>query len=187
MQAGETVALWYANEQGETLCLQNETLLNGEYLFRKTKQFVIGAMTYSYDEVEDEDKSISLGDWRKIVGNSFSGSGVYRTIFNKPQSLGKKLLLDLGKVSHTCEVFVNGTSLGVRVFTPYQYEIPSSLLQDENVLEIRVTNTVANEVYYTKSFDKWAKWQVATYSNIGSEFDKDSLDGGIFGPVKLKY
>lgn len=187
MQAGETVALLYTEEKGETLCVEQEKFLDGIYTFRKTKQFVFGEMTYSYDAVQDEEKSVALGDWREIVGESFSGSGVYKTTFKKPENTKETLVLDLGKVSHSCEVFLNGKSLGVRVFTPYRYEIPSVLLQDENILEIRVSNTPANELQYTKSFDKWAKWQLSPYYDNAIEFDKDCLDGGLFGPVKLKY
>ena len=144
-------------------------------------------MNYSCDDLICDEQPVCLGDWREIVGNGFSGSAIYKTRFTKPRAIGDKFTLDLGKVRHTCEVFLNGKSLGVRVFSPYRYELSSNILQDENTLEIRVSNLPANELHYTKSFEKFAQWQVSTYSNIGSEFDKDCLDGGLFGPVLLKY
>jgi len=50
----------------------------------------------------------------------------------------------LDKHIHDCiEVLVNGRSLGVKAWTPYQWEGASQILhQGDNELEVRITNTL---------------------------------------------
>ena len=71
--------------------------------------------------------------------------------------------------------------------SPYQYEIQAETLQMENTLEIRVSNTPANEYVHTRSFQKWNDWQLTPYHSMEQEFHKDSLFGGLYGPVKIKF
>ena len=42
------------------------------------------------------------------------------------------------------EVLVNGQSAGVRLWAPYQTEITNLLKSGENVIEMRVANTLVN-------------------------------------------
>jgi hypothetical protein len=62
-----------------------------------------------------------------------------------------------------------------------------ALIQKENELKIRVSNTIANELVSTKTFEKWEKWQLSPYFEKALHFSKDYLASGLFGPVKLKY
>jgi len=68
---------------------------------------------------------------------------------------------------------------------PYRYELPAKLLHSDNVLEIRVTNTAANEYLYTHNMDKWPAWMLGTYWEREKAFLPDSLPSGLFGPVRL--
>ncbi len=95
--------------------------------------------------------------------------------------------LDLGEVRYTCEAFVNGNSLGVQVMAPYRFLLCKADLQEDNLLEIRVTNTAANAYQYTKSFEKWQPWQLGPYWNRQQIFREDYLSGGLIGPVKIRY
>ena len=60
-------------------------------------------------------------------------------------------------------------------------------MRKENKLEILVTNTVANQQHYSKTFDKWADWQLTPYNQKQNVFDLDSLESGLYGPVKFCY
>ena len=93
----------------------------------------------------------------------------------------------MGKVCCSCEVFINGTSLGVNTMSPYTFDIPADLLQTENILEIRVSNTGANEYLHTDSFNKWQDWQLTPYKVYEDVFHADSLAGGLYGPVRILY
>ena len=58
----------------------------------------------------------------------------------------KKILLDLGNVYETAEVFGNGISAGVRLCKPYVFDLTYSLKEGLNQLSIEVTNTLGTEV-----------------------------------------
>lgn len=188
LKSGEMVFLWQGgvpvSEEEHTYT--EETVLDGVYTFRRSRRFVIGDMQFISEEIREEEKRIELGDWAEVVGRDFSGSGIYKTRFSVPEKKSR-LQIDLGQVHETCEAFLNGKSLGVRVMSPYTYEISADMLQPDNTLEIRVSNTSANEYVYTKSFDKWKDWQLSPYHSIEQVFHEDSLSGGLYGPVKICY
>jgi hypothetical protein len=192
LESGETKAILYnkyekSYELSEIFECENSMELSGEYEFRKIERFVIGEMK-SYNEKLNEDFSkILLSDWKDLIGVGISGSGEYKKSFIRPKMLKEKLVLDLGKVNYSCETFLNGESLGVKIMPPYRYEIPSSKVKDVNELTIRVTNSVANEFTTTKSFDKWSKWQMSVYHDKMSTFEKETVSGGLFGPVVISY
>ena len=73
-----------------------------------------------------------------MVGERFSGTGVYKTTFNYNGE--NSLMLSLGKVKNSCEVIINGNSLGVKVYSPYNFKIERAYLKENNLLEIKVTN-----------------------------------------------
>lgn len=77
----------------------------------------------------------------------FSGTMTYKVVFDIEQSyLGKEVVLDLGHVKEFATVTLNGTEIGTRLWRPFHYVIPENLLlQEKNMLEIKVTNSLANE------------------------------------------
>lgn len=188
---GELVGLLFTDNElacTDSPTLENELTLDSDYTFRKTYRFRVGEMHYEPEYYNEESSAAILGDWCDTLGKDFSGSGVYRTVFTAPKVTGKAVL-DLGDVRYTCETFLNGKSLGLRVMPPYSYVIDASdfAADGENVLEIRVTNTVANEYFHTKVFEKWAPWQMTPYWLVQKPFFTEALFGGLYGPVKLKY
>ena len=154
MESGETSAIIFTDEDYETVTLNcNKTLnIDTPFTFHKTKQLVISNMEALMSEVEDSEKAVSLGDWRRFCGDDFSGSGVYKTEFELSDMVVNNALLDLGSVKHTAEVFLNGVSLGVKVMSPYTFEVNSDILKEQNVLEVRVSNSAANAFALT---DLW--------------------------------
>ncbi|MBR2343757.1 MAG: hypothetical protein IKA64_05840 [Clostridia bacterium] len=161
----------------------NSVELTG-FTFRRTNSFIVGEKELESRDIEETAEPISLGPWADRVGIEFSGSGIYETSFERPAA---GAVLDLGEVLYTAEVFLNGKSLGVRVMPPYTFELPSELLLDRNKLEIRVSNTPANQMQFTKSLDKWAPWQMTPYHERQLVFDRDSLESGLFGPVRILF
>ncbi len=188
MRSGEIFALLYSDEKydAEEDKKLTETMLDGEYFFKKTRQFKIYDMSVDSFDIEEDYVKGALGDWRATVGNDFSGSCKYKTTFKNPAT-DNDVVVDLGKVRVSCEAFVNGESVGVRAMSPYRFVVPKELLKEENVLEVRVSNTVANERVHTKTFDKWANWQRSPYELKLAKFEKSSMDSGLFGPVKILY
>lgn len=75
---------------------------------------------------------------------SFSGTMRYETEFD--WNIGEnRVVIDLGDVYETAEVIVNGESLGVRISTPYKFELSGTLKNGKNSLVIEVTNTLVKE------------------------------------------
>ena len=189
LQSGEMFIIMYTDAYVETspktdgICRK---LILDDYTIRKTKQFVIGENSSYSAGVEDAEVKVDLGSWKKAVGESFSGSCVYRTEFTLDE-VKENMSLDLGIVKYTCEVFVNGKSCGVKVMSPYIFDISSCVTKGKNTLEIRVSNTAANEFYFTKEFDKFEPWQLTPYHETAQGFHKDSLESGLFGPVRLIF
>lgn len=74
-----------------------------------------------------------------------AGTAIYETDFYKP--LGTKTVyLDLGAVYETAEVFVNGSSAGIKIAPPYCFDISALLKEGKNALRIEVTNTLGAKV-----------------------------------------
>ena len=192
-ESGEIFALLNTDKQiaeiDEEYLFTNTKSIDNEWKLKRVERTVIGDMKFEQQIFDEEYKSVTLGDWREAVGNDFSGSCVYKSSFNfnKEKTKRNRVIIDLGKVNYTSELFINGKSFGVKVMYPYKYEISSDTLSDYNIIEIRVTNTMANERLNTKSFDKWDADMLTSYQEKQRIFDRESVASGLFGPVILKY
>ena len=187
LESGEMAVVFNTDaflDAEECVICSKEYCVLENFKFSRSNRFVISEKTYESIDIQEECKETVLGDWSFCIGKEFSGSCIYETKF-RLNDCDNSLCLDLGEVHYTCEVFLNGQSLGVRVMAPYIYELPKDLLREENALKIRVSNTPANEYNYTKSFDKWAKWQLSPYWEKEKIFHEDSLSGGLYGPVRI--
>ena len=66
-----------------------------------------------------------------------------------------------------------------------QPENSSRLAKKENELKIVVTNTSANWYVNTDYFDEWKTEELSPYFDTELEYAKDSVSGGLYGPVVL--
>lgn len=109
----------------------------------------------------------------KNVGSEIS----YKSSFEL-NSLNPKAsyVLDLGKVYHTAEVFINGKFAGKRIFAPYSLEISQFLQKGKNDIEIRVLPTQLN--YFIG--------QALSENKHYRQFKKGQLmSNGLVGEVKI--
>ena len=190
LQSGEMVGLLFTEdilETQEKTEYAKEMVLEDHFTLRRTERFVVGSMKSTNEKICEEAESIALGDWETVAGREFSGSCLYETEFTAPREIGEKAILDLGDVRYTCEAFLNSKSLGVKVMSPYRYEILAEDLKEVNQLQIRVTNTPANEFNSTKALDLWPDWQLSPYWKTAKIFQEESICGGLYGPVKILY
>jgi hypothetical protein len=87
---------------------------------------------------------IEPGPWTDYALPTYSGLGVYtQSVSFTAEELDRRVLLDLGKVLVAAEVLVNGKSAGVRLATPFEYELTPHLQEGNNEIRIRVANTIA--------------------------------------------
>ena len=141
-----------------------------------------------FKKLKHSDKStpIQLGDWSYLIGEAYSGSGVYETTFTLPsEKVGKEGEINLGEVRFTASVYLNDQFIGTALMPPYRLKIPEGVLDKDNKLKIVVTNTSANWYIHTDYFDKWKKEALSPYFEAELEFAKDSVSGGLYGPVEI--
>lgn len=74
----------------------------------------------------------------------FSGTMCYETNFTLDKD-EDNILLKLGRVYETAEVWINDKKIGVRICPPYNFEVKELLKQGVNTLRIEVTNTLVRE------------------------------------------
>ncbi len=113
--------------------------------------------------------TIELGDWRELGLPHYSGALVYETRFEN-RGDGQNVTLSLGKVRGTADVEVNGVSVGVRLWHPYEFEVGPRLKAGENIVRIRVANTLGPHFQ--------------AESPTSSVFAGQDVSG-LFGPVRL--
>jgi hypothetical protein len=100
---------------------------------------------------------------------TYSGAATYSRVIEYGQH-GQRVTLDLGRVSATAEVRVNGRIAATLVAPPWKCDITSLLQPGANDLSITVANTLAN--HYSVGFP-------TPYA-----FDNQT-PSGLFGPVCL--
>jgi hypothetical protein len=140
----------------------------------------------------------TLGSWTYYNGDDyreFSGTAVYRTTFALPGNEGNGWMLDLGDVRESARVILNGKEIAVLISPPFRVKIEPSMAQEENVLEVRVTNLMANRIAgLDKKGVKWRKFYNINFPARREENRKDGLfdaskwpprASGLIGPVQL--
>lgn len=112
----------------------------------------------------------------------FSGTASYSTTLKKPQGKADAWLLDLGTVSESAEIILNGKALDTLIGPVYQVAIPDNLLKPENTLEIRVINGMANRI---ADMDKrGVEWKKFYNVNFPSRLPQNRGANGIFDASK---
>jgi len=84
-----------------------------------------------------------LEDWKTWGLEKFSGLLDYSKTIHIDQ-LKSRMYVDLGKVCHVAEVWVNGQSAGSRMWGPYVFDISASVKQGPNEIRIRIANLINN-------------------------------------------
>jgi hypothetical protein len=106
----------------------------------------------------------TLTDWTTSTNPGikyFSGTVVYRNVFDKPSAAPKRtpLFLDLGAVKHIAKIKVNNKEVGIVWTAPWRIEIPLEVLKPRNnQLEIEVTNVWANRLIGDEQEPDDCKW-----------------------------
>ena len=101
-----------------------------------------------------------LVSWNQHGLEKFSGYVDYTTEV-EISSDSERLILDLGRVQHLAEVWVNGQSVGSRLWAPYAFDVAKAARPGKNHVRVRVGNLISNNM------------------GVPSE-------SGLFGPVTLK-
>ena len=114
----------------------------------------------------------------------FSGTATYKTSFQwSPDRSGAEAVLDLGQVCNMAHVYVNGKDLGLLWKEPYKVDISEALVEGDNILEIKVTNSWGNRLIGDSALPlekRAAKTSWEFYSP-----DDPLPASGLLGPVRI--
>jgi hypothetical protein len=114
-------------------------------LLKLTGDFSLAPQGNGAYRIEAPVASFQPRSWTEQGYPFLSGRGVYRKRFHLPEAFeGQRVFLEPEMYDDVLEALVNGQSAGVRLWEPYPIEITSLLKSGENILELRVANTLVN-------------------------------------------
>jgi len=161
---------------------------------RVDRQYVVGEHDFEiHPTPQAAFKPAALGSWAEklSLGRDFSGHVTYRRMVSVPENMRNgQVLLDLGTVEYAARVSIDGRRIGNVLWSPWRIELPPLANRAEFMLEIEVSNTLANELTSQRVREAWAKqsgpgWP-SPYHEMTWGFERDSRGGGLLGPVRLQ-
>jgi len=141
-------------------------------------------------------KLVSWTDFGGEAVKIFSGTARYTVSIRRPEGRADGWLLDLGRVCESASVRLNGKELGTLFCPPFRIMIAQNQMEKENILEIEVSNLMANRIAdMDRRGVKWKKFYNVNFpprrrENRGPDglFNASGWqprDSGLLGPVKL--
>lgn len=141
----------------------------------------------------------ALGSWTDYGGaavKNFSGAAIYTISFQQPEGAADGWLLDLGHVGESARVRLNEQHLGTLIAPPYRIIMPKDLMREENLLEIRVSNLMANRIAdLDRRQVNWKKFYNINFpARLRENRDANGRftashwlprDSGLMGPVRI--
>ncbi len=121
---------------------------------------------------------VALGSRLDFGLRNFTGFVDYETHFNIfPKAANVKI--DLGKVLHMAEVWINDIKVGERLWPPFNFDISKAVQPGKNRIRIRVGNLMVNEMGLRDDLGELRLWGWRGVPPASS------FDAGLFGPVNL--
>jgi len=87
----------------------------------------------------------TLMDWKTLATGMDRFSGIIE--YTKSVNIDKvynRMLIDLGKVCHVAEVWINGKPIGSRMWGPYVFDVGGAVKPGSNEIRVRVANLINN-------------------------------------------
>ncbi len=144
-------------------------------------------------------KMKKVSTWTDMKGDAFldfSGTARYSISFKKPEESAQTWMLHLERVAESARVRLNGKEIAILIGPHYNVEIPPSMMEVRNLLEIDVSNLMANRIAAMdrKSGD-WKKFYNVNFpAKLRENRGPDGLfsasqwkprESGLIGPVVL--
>lgn len=195
LTAGTSCILQTRNKKFAGKIYPNYTIISTDAIIGNwTLSFVSGG-----PKLPDSKKMDPLVSWTTLQDEdfkSFSGTALYSIHFPKPKIIGDHYLIDLGHVEESAEVILNGKRIAVLLGPSYQMVIDQKQLQQDNLLEIKVTNGMANRIAdLDKSGVTWKKFYNTNFpaklaENRGADGKFTAIKwqpkvSGLLGPVTI--
>jgi hypothetical protein len=129
-----------------------------------------------------------LVSWTNLGLDWYSGRGLYSKKVNIPAdwlNTKTRLMLDLGKVDHFAEIWVNKKMVTFCPWGPYQADITNFVKAGENSLAIVVSNLLANKATWNILDDNLLNRSARWWHDGSITREKEKLESGLLGPVQI--
>ena len=159
------------------------------WTIRPVRRFDLKIRRIDQEFPDEKARPVKLGDWRKVLGEKFSGDAVYSARFTvRKDELARSAFLDLGTVKYAAQVCLNGQPAGSSMLSPFHFPVGDLLRRGVNQLDVTVTNTLANALSGEDTLDLWRKefGRIGSFEDRERDFEQESLESGLFGPVTLR-
>ena len=184
----------------------NKSIKGNDYPYFNLKedvQEITGNWTIQFNDggpsLPNTFTSNELKPWTECEGDefkTFSGTATYTIRFNRPLVKSNQYLLDLGKVYESAQVYINGKEIATLIGPDFICSIDDRVLKEDNILEIKVSNSMANRIIdLDKKNIVWKKFNNTNFparlkENIGSDglFNASKWEpriSGLKGPVTI--
>jgi len=158
------------------ISLDSDARLLAFVLDRKNDELVVAPFKFIVGTVVNKD----LESWYSYGIQQYSGFLDYEMSITVDK-ISSGIYLDLGKVKYMAEVFVNGKSVGARLWSPFNFNISENLKPGENKIKVKIGNLIANEIWIKDDMGKLREWNWAWKEDP----DLSKYSAGLFGPIKL--
>lgn len=130
-------------------------------------------------------RDIVLRSWTEFGGDAaraFSGTARYRLALPRPAGQAAAWRLDLGRVGDSARVLLNGRHVGTVIGPGYAVTIEASAWQDRNVLDVEVSNLMANRI--SDMDRRGAPWKIFYNVNMPASRAENRAPNGLFDASK---
>jgi hypothetical protein len=122
--------------------------------------------------------STQTGSWLKMGLRNFTGFADYEMEIDLPEA-NSNISLDLGKVLHMAEIWINGKKVGERLWPPFKFNLSNLVQPGKNKIRVRVGNLMVNSMGIKDDLGTLRHWG---WDGVPAD---TCFDAGLFGPVKI--
>lgn len=134
-------------ENGEQGLLEPLRLF-GDFTVRLNQEESLGAILTA----APQEQALYTGSWTHQGYPHYAGTGLYEQTVRLPAPEADcRYFLGFDSAGDAAEVFVNGRSAGRVIHSPFEAEVTGLLREGENLIGIRVANTLENLLYGTQN------------------------------------
>lgn len=132
-----------------------------------------------------EKRESQLEDWRIFGLDWFSGRCLYQNSWNIKKETGKRYILDLGRVNHCAEIWINKTLAGTRLWSPYEADVTDLIKDGDNEISVIASNLASNERRNMLVDEGMALGWNRYWNQDNMDRDGANYVSGLLGPVTI--
>lgn len=147
-RAGEWVIQVRVHVENEEQGLLEPLRLFGDFAVQLNQGESLGAVLTA----RPPEQTLHTGSWTHQGYPHYAGAGLYEQTVRLPApSADSRYILSFDSEGDAAEVLVNGRSAGRVIHSPFEAEVTGLLQEGENLIGIRVANTLENLLYGTQN------------------------------------